>query len=399
MAKRRGNNEGSIYQKRSGSWRAQVSIHGRRISFTGKSRAECVAWLRKTNLQIDQGLTFSGADTSLKNFLAGWLVSASGSRVRGTIERYEWIIEHEIVPSLGNYKLKDIRADLVQNFYDLALKNGRSPDMVRSTHKVLSTALTHAVQLGMIGRNPCKATSPPKADPKEMQILDEDQIQVLLTNALSRKDPFFPLYYLAIHTGMRQGELVGLKWEDIDWKGLTLEVRRQIVRYQDGSYAITKPKSRSAFRTIALGKQAIEVLHKQEARVWQLRKKPHWQEMDLVFPTKFGTPVQGCNIRRSFRSLIEASKLPKIRFHDLRHTAASMMLNNGIPVLVASRRLGHAKASITLDVYGHLLPGRQEEAARLMDDLLPMSVEIAPKTAPARNKSSKKHKIWRLVLD
>lgn len=144
---------------------------------------------------------------------------------------------------------------------------------------------------------------------------------------------------------------------------------------------------------ITLGEQAVEVLRKQEERVWKLRKRDGWQEMDLVFPTKFGTPVQACNIRRALRSLIRVSNLPKIRFHDLRHTAASLMLNNGVPVLVASRRLGHAKASITLDVYGHLLPGQQEEAAKLMDNLLPARVEIAPKLHPkekveARNTKS-----------
>lgn len=385
MAKRRGNKEGTIYQKANGAWRAQVSLGGQRLSFTGKSRAECQAWLKEITRQIDQGLTFEGADTNLKEFLEAWLVSASATRAKGTVERYRWLIEHEISPILGGYKLKDIKPDLLQNYYDIRLKKGRSTDMVRSAHKVLSVAFTHAVQLGMIGRNPCKSTTPPKVDQKEMQILDENQIQILLSNALRKKDQYFPLYYLAIHTGMRQAELVGLKWEDIDWGKKNLQVKRQIVRYQNGSYAITKPKSKSGLRSISLGDQAIEVLRNHEKRVWVLRKRPGWHEMDLVFPTKSGTPIQGCNIRRSFRNLVKVSKLPKVRFHDLRHTAASLMLNNGVPVLAVSQRLGHAKASITLDVYGHLLPGKQEEVAKLMDEILtPIKVEIAPKLHPAK---------------
>lgn len=385
MAKRRGNKEGTIYQKVNGAWRAQVSLGGRRLSFTGKTRAECQAWLKEITRQIDQGLTFEGAETNLNDFLSAWLVSASASRVKGTVERYSWLIEHEISPILGGYKLKDIKPDLLQNFYDLRLKQGRSADMVRSTHKVLSVAFTHAIQLGMIGRNPCKSTTPPKIERREMQILDEDQIQILLSNALRKKDQYFPLYHLAIHTGMRQAELVGLKWEDIDWGKKTLQVKRQIVRYQNGSYAVTKPKSRSGYRFIALGDQAIEVLRSQEKRMWDLRKRPGWHEMGLVFPTKSGTPIQGCNIRRSFRNLIKASNLPKIRFHDLRHIAASLMLNHGVPVLAVSQRLGHAKPSITLDVYGHLLPGKQEEVAKLMDEILtPIQVEIAPKLHPAK---------------
>lgn len=383
MAKRRGNNEGTIFQKLNGKWRAQVSINGHRVGFTAKTRGECQAWIKETIRQIDHGLTFEGADTNLKDFLYSWLASVSASRVKGTIERYRWLIDHEIVPMLGGYKLKDIKPDLVQNFYDIRLKKGRSADMVHSTHKVLSVAFTHAVQLGMIGRNPCKSTTPPKIYRKEMQILDENQIQILLTNALRKKDQYFPLYHLAIHTGMRQAELVGLKWGDIDWSKKALQVKRQIVRYLNGSYAVTKPKSRSGYRFIALGDQAIEVLRNQEKRVWELRKRTGWHEMGLVFPTKSGTPIQGCNIRRSFRNLIKLSSLPKIRFHDLRHTAASLMLNHGVTVLAVSQRLGHAKPSITLDVYGHLLPGKQEEVAKLMDDLLtPIKLEIAPKLHP-----------------
>lgn len=186
---------------------------------------------------------FLMVESVITEYLSDWLVSVSASRVKGTIERYHWLIKNVVVPVLGNYKLKDITPDLLQNFYNLKLKEGKSADMVRSTHKVLSVAFTHAIHLGMIGKNPCQATDPPKPETKEMQILDEDQIQVLLSNAMRAKDVFYPIYYLAIHTGMRQGELVGLMWKDIDWINRHIQVRRQVVRYLNG--AITKPKSKA----------------------------------------------------------------------------------------------------------------------------------------------------------
>jgi integrase len=192
---------------------------------------------------------------------------------------------------------------------------------------------------------------------------------------------------------MRQGELIGLKWADLDWEKMTLQVKRQVVRYYNGSFAFSKPKSRNGNRTVMLGKQVLEVLRAQQEKVWRMRKGAgkNWQEFDLIFPTKVGTPIQGCNLRRAFRKLLKVSGLPKIRFHDLRHTAASLMLNYGIPMLVVSRRLGHAKASITLDVYGHLVPGKQEEAAALMDELMtPISLEIAPKLHPNYPQEAKK---------
>ena len=181
----------------------------------------------------------------------------------------------------------------------------------------------------------------------------------------------YPLYFLAIHTGMRQSELIGLKWEDIDWKLSTIQVKRQVRHFKGGSYSFMEPKSKSGVRTIMLGKQALELLknHKREQQI-MINSSKDWIALDLVFPSNAGTPITASNIRRAFRRLLKASGLPKIRFHDLRHTAASLMLNHGIPVLIVSKRLGHSKPSITIDVYGHLIPSRQEAAAQLMDDLM-----------------------------
>jgi len=177
--------------------------------------------------------------------------------------------------------------------------------------------------------------------------------------------------------------------EDIDWERKTLQVQRQALRHKGGGYEFTKPKSKSGIRTIILGDKMLEILREHKTDQWERRKRAgeNWVELDLIFPSRIGTPVVSSNLRRSFRKLLAESGLPKIRFHDLRHTAASLMLNYGIPVIIVSRRLGHAKPSITLDVYGHLIPSKQEEAAALMDELLtPIDVSRCTIFAPDKRK-------------
>lgn len=389
MAKRRGNNEGSIYKKSDGKWRAQVTVNGQRISFTANTKTECQQWIRETQYHVDQGFTFNGLDIKLKDFLNDWLQTVKGILAIRTHELYTQFVHSEIIPVLGIQKLGNITPDMIQRMYDQKTLMGSSNHAVRNVHKTLNVAFGHAVKMGLIIRNPCEGTIPPKLKQKEMSFFDENQVQQLLNTALKIEDQYYPVYFLAIHTGMRQAELLGLKWEDVDFSRRTLQVKRQCVRPKGGGFVFTQPKSKSGRRTIALGMQAVEVLKEQQLRIIEVRDEAdeNWQDYNMVFPTKVGTPILASNLRRGFRKLLKESGLPKIRFHDLRHTAASLMLNNGIPVLVASRRLGHSKPSITLDVYGHMISSMQEEAANLMDELMtPISVEnsslFAPKLHP-----------------
>jgi integrase len=232
--------------------------------------------------------------------------------------------------------------------------------------------MNYAIKLGLIGRNPCSGTTPPKPEQAEMKFYDDHQVKTLLKTAREIGDRFYPLYSPAIHTGMRQSELIGLKWEGIDWNLSTIQVKRQVRHFKGASYIFLEPKSKSGVRTIVLGKKALEPLRNHTIEQQRLINSSgrDWICLDLVFPSNVGTPITASNIRRAFRRLLTASGLHKIRFHDLRHTAVSLMLNHGIPVLIVSKRVGHSKPSITIDVYGHLIPSRQEEAAQLMDDLM-----------------------------
>jgi len=372
MAKRRANNEGTIYQRPNGKWRAQISIESRRLSHTGTTQRECQIWIKEIRNQIERGLTYKGADTCLEKFLADWLETISSSRSQGTNTLYRWTVEKRINPFIGTKKLKDLKPDNIQLFYTLMRRKGHSEHAVHCIHKILRVALNHAVKLGVIGRNPCLGTTPPKPKQSEMQFYDGNQVKTLLSTAKEIEDSLYPLYYLAIHTGMRQGELMGLNWNDVKWEQKTIHIRRQVRHFKGGGYTFTKPKSKSGNRTIILGEQAIAVLQEHQINQQNVIQATgeEWDNLNLVFPSSVGTPLTASNIRRAFRKLLKASGLPIIRFHDLRHTAVSLMLNHSIPVLIVSKRLGHSKPSITMDVYGHLIPSKQEEAANLMDSLM-----------------------------
>lgn len=222
----------------------------------------------------------------------------------------------------------------------------------------------------MIPYNPDDATNPPKLKPKPMKFLTQAQTQKLLKISKENNDRYYPLYYCAVVTGMREGELLALKWENLDLEKGTLNVKFNLKRIPGGGLKIGKPKTESSIRTIKLGKSTVEVLRSQKRKLEEEKEKEYWQDEGFVFPSSIGTAVDPSNLIKQFRKLLKEAGLPRIRFHDLHHTAASLMLNNGVDVLVASQRLGHAQPSITLDVYGHLMPSMQNEAAKILDSLV-----------------------------
>jgi integrase len=217
-----------------------------------------------------------------------------------------------------------------------------------------------------------------------MQVLDESEVSQFLVAA--QENPHQALYQLAITTGMRQGELFGLKWSDLQWNSGGLHVQRQIQRINGKGWSFAEPKTRAGRRTIKLGEGTLHVLreHKERQVVQKAMAGDCWQEHDLIFPTKAGTPGYGSNLRKDFLRVLDKAGLPKIRFHDLRHTAASILLNRGVPLLIVSKMLGHSKPSITLDVYGHLIHEMQDEASEVMDKLVtPIQVALPQKTKQA----------------
>ena len=265
MAKRRANNEGTIFKRNNGTWRAQISLNGQRLSYTGKTQKECQSWIKDTLYQIDDGYSFEGANTSLEDFLHNWIETISSSRTKSTINLYQRTVQKEVIPLLGKILLKDLRSDQIQGLYIHKREIGKSDHAIHMIHKVLRCAFSHGVRLGLLPKNPCSVTVPPKPEQTEMNIYDENQVQILLNTAIAIGDPFYPLYHLAIHTGMRQAELLGVMWEDIDWERKTLQIQRQALRLRGGGYEFTKPKSKSGLRTIILGDKVLEILKAYQA--------------------------------------------------------------------------------------------------------------------------------------
>jgi len=243
---------------------------------------------------------------------------------------------------------------------------------VQKAHTVIHASLNAAMKLGIIGRNPDDATQPPKPVHKEMKFWNQEQVQQFLAVAKETNDRNYALYFMALVTGMRQGELLALKWQDVDLEKETLTVKLNLQRLPGGGLRLQKPKTKTSIRTIRLGKESLSVLAEQRNLLAKEKSLANglWQDDGYVFPSSIGSAMDASNLWKHFRRILKQSKLPAIRFHDLRHTAASLMLNNGVDVLVASRRLGHAKPSITLDVYGHLIPSSQAGVADVLDKLV-----------------------------
>ena len=368
MKKRRGNQEGTIYQRSSGKWRAQISIDGRRLSYSAETRKEAQNWLREIRNDIDRGLTHEGATLKFGEWLDEWLITKEHHIAIQTYSYYSQLVRDYIKPELGRIRLRELTSRQIQRFYNSKVTDGLGLRTIQKTHTVIHASLNSARKFGMIPFNPDDATSPPK--PKSMKILNQKQIKQLLLVSRKMNDRNYPLYYLAIVTGMREGELLALKWENVDLENGILNVKFNLKRIPGGGLKIDKPKTASSVRSIKLGEDTIQVLKSQKELLERETVNDFWVDEGFIFPSSVGTALDPSNLLKQFRELLKQADLPKIRFHDLRHTAASLMLNNGVDVLVASQRLGHAHPSITLDVYGHLMPSMQKEAANIIDVLI-----------------------------
>jgi integrase len=370
VTKRRGNNEGSMYQRPNGQWCAQVSIEGRRLTKYAKTQKECREWLKETLAQVEDGLTVEGSKATLASYLKRWLETAKPTLHPNTWEQYERIARLHILPDLGRLRLKDLRPDHIQALYSAKLDGGLGPVTVRHAHAILHRALGQAVKWGLLRRNPADAVDKPKLARREMQTLSLDQAQALF--AVAKGTRVEALLHLAVNTGLREGELLGLRWSDLDWKTGALQVQRQLQRVRGEGKVLSEPKTAAGRRLVMLGPSTLAKLrdhhrHQIEAR-WFVGDK--WQEQGLVFCSRIGTPLERNLMIGEYKKLLAQAGLPDIRFHDLRHTAATLMLQQGVHPKVVQERLGHSKISVTLDVYSHILPSMQQDAAELLDAAL-----------------------------
>lgn len=367
---------GSIRQLPNGRWRAEIRINGGRLSHYSDRQQDCRDWIRKIQGQVEQGLSYDDERITLGAFLEGWLGNKKLQVRMATFEQYSSIVKAYLQPSLGRTRLRDLSSGQVQDFYDHLSASGKGTRTIRLAHIVLHGCLEQAKRLGLIHRNPTEFCALPRQTEKDLQIWDEDQVTQFLNFIRGHKNEHF--YYVALGTGMRRGELLGLQWKDINWRKSQILVRRECFHPAGGGFIFQAPKTKLGKRSIQLGQGVVEHLRAQLQLIDLERKmaRDAWQDNDLVFPSLVGTPIGADRISHEFPALTKRAGLPVIRFHDCRHTAASIMLSHGIPPVIVAGMLGHS-LSILMTTYAHYIPGSQDEAARVMDDILsPIPIDL-----------------------
>jgi integrase len=374
MAGKRGNGEGSVYRTKTGLWRGSYWVATskglKRRYVSGKSRQECSQKLTKAMADRDGGLIFDAGTLTVGDYLERWLKDVEETVRRSTFEGYEYAVRPHIAPALGHIKLKDLTPAHLRSFYRDRLESGRAPATVHKLHVVLHKALKAAVADGLIPRNVAAELKLPRITREEIDPLTEKQARLFLE--AGRGDRLEALYVLALNTGMRQGELLALKWDDVDLERGALRVRRTLT-HANKAFVLGEPKTKNSRRTIRLTTHAVDALRAHLSHQFQEIEEMGslYQPGGLIFATKTGTIINPSNLRnRSFKPLLKRAGLPTIRFHDLRHTCATLLLGRDVNAKVVSETLGHSSISITLDIYSHLLPDMQEKAANALEEAL-----------------------------
>jgi integrase len=367
---RRGRGEGSIRRRSPVLFEARfVGADGKRHSLYAKSRPEVVGKLSSAIRDLSLGVFVTGERQTVATYLDSWLVDAARSRRPRTMQRYRQLVASHAVPAIGAVELRKLTPQHLAGLYaDLSAR--QAPSSIAQLHAVLHGALQQAVRWNLIVRNPADAVRGPKVERAVIHPLTADQVRTLM--AAVAGDPLEPLYLLAVTTGMRSGELLGLTWADVDLDMARLQVRRTLYRLR-GEWRFGEPKTSAGRRAIALTEAATMALHAHRLRqaeqllAVQVRIGPD----SLVFADRWGNPLNGFHLtERCWKPLLRRIGLPVIRFHDLRHTCATLMLANGVNPKVVAEMLGHASVTTTLNVYAHVLPTMQEDAARRLDRLI-----------------------------
>ncbi|HSR22589.1 MAG TPA: site-specific integrase [Candidatus Eisenbacteria bacterium] len=314
--------------------------------------------------QFPRGVTFA-------EFVETWLSAVRPTLRPSTWRRYEQYARLHAAPFLGHRPLAEIGPVELQLLYADRLAAGRSATTVRHLHRFLHRVFDQAVRWEAAPRNPAKLAAPPRVVRHDFRALTAEEARRLLAGL--RGDRLAALYVLALTSGMRQGELLALRWADVDLAGGRLAVRGSLHRDLGGGWTIGEPKTHRSRRQVALAAMAVRALeeHRRGQDVERRAAGPRWQDNDLVFANRVGRPLSAQNlVQRHFHPLLARLALPKVRFHDLRHTAATLLLSRGVHPKIVSEMLGHKEVDITLNLYSHVTPGMHESAAQALGELL-----------------------------
>jgi integrase len=378
--------QGHIRKRGKDSW--TVVVEQGRDPVTGKrkqlwrsvkgTKREAGALLVQLLHQRDTGIDVPPGKITLAEFLERWLEDYARPNVSPkTFLQYSDFVHRQLIPAIGAVPLAKLRPQHIQRYYSHALQRGRadgkgglSPKTVLHIHRLLRQALGHAVKWQILARNPADAVAPPRPQRFEPPVLAPAETRRLLTTA--DQTPHGALIHTAVMTGLRRGELLGLRWQDLDLDAGVLRVRQAAQWLPGQGWSFRPPKTHRSRRPVALAPATLNVLKQHRRR--QLQEKvalgPAYRDHDLVFASPLGTPIDPSNLRRAWARIVEATGLPHLRFHDLRHIHATLLLLGGIHPKVVAERLGHTDVAITLNTYSHVLPHLQSQAAAGLERML-----------------------------
>ncbi len=365
---RRTNGDGSVFKRSDGRIVASALFEGKKIVKYGKTEREAWDKLQKALNDLKQGYRIATSKLTVKEYLENWLENAHRLELRpSSIQKYRGVLRNHINPAIGHLKLSSLTRQHVQSLYAEKTDAGLSPKTVKVIHALLNCALKDAVRDGLLVHNVCEYTTLPRMDVYEAHPFTQEECQRLID--VARTGHLWPLLLVAIVTGARRGELLALRWDDIDMATGVVRLHRTADRLAGLGWVENETKTVHGMRSVQLPQVAINALVEQRTYIEELSRSPFWRDRRLVFPGRFGNYLDGSKLLRRLKALLVQAGLPLARFHDLRHSTATLLLASGVNPKVVQELLGHSNISVTLGMYGHVLPNMQKDVRDKMEDM------------------------------
>lgn len=381
MPKRRAKGDGSVFKRSDGRWIGYVDLgwrDGRRVRkyVHGTNRDDVRDRVKAIARNVDEGLPPPSHSPRLSEFLAKWLAAAKPGLRPSTYESYEGVVRLHLVPEIGRLTLDRLGVDDIAALMDRKQRDAHlSSTTVRYILLILRNALNKAVRWGLITRNVASLVDPPRVAHRDVRVLSPEETRKLLD--AGKGEAIEGLLVVAVSTGLRLGEALGLQWRDVDLERRQLRVTKSLQRISGRGQVLSETKTQRGRRALLLPIATVEALRAQRHFQSGLRKAAgsQWTERDFVFTSSTGRPLDPRNVQRMFKRVLRRARLPRMRFHDLRHSCASLLLSQHTDPRVIMETLGHSNISVTMNMYAHVMPALKRDAADAMDRSLARAAE------------------------